>query len=409
MEIKSTNYSEALKKFTDWIESHEKRLTSDCHCPTQQTIPIQTPTSGTTPTATESAANTTNGQLKAREANHTADSGLNIINEDNETFAISNEINSTTHIHSNNDTQLSSNQTNGIPKDPIGSSTPLHPPAPSMTPTPNGHTNFQNWKNVITYHQNLQTDIEYFGKQLNCELKGHLKLDKSLAKEESDNAAALEARWHKLWLNHLEQLVVVERTRRCPKHNSTLIGKPPSSPANKGMAKVQRRRPISYPNNHAEMFEWDYKYTLSLTGCHKENGSNIDLDSVDEQITKNLTEFGENYELWFGKEDEVASIALHSRPPSVEPAEKPEIAKAVVTSDPNSHEDINCNLLMLTTPSSMFSVDASKCLHSQEKEKGYKWRHMGTFLLIVLALVFSAVYHEPHHIHKSYYHTQPPV
>lgn len=264
-----------------------------------------------------------------------------------------------------------------------------------------------NWNNVITQHQDLQNEVENDGKQLNCELKRHLTEDKSSNKKQWDEFADLESRWHKLWLKSLEQLVVVERTRRCPKHNSTIIGKPPSSPANMSMAQPSRRRPISYPNNYSERLEWDYKHTLSLTGCHKENGSHIDLDSVDEQTTKNLTEFGENYELWFGKEDEIACVAMHSRPPSVEPAEKPEIAKAVVSSNQNSHEDVNCNLLMLTTPSSMFSVDASKCSHNQGQN--HLWRLIGPFLIAIFLLIFSALYHEPHHMHKSYYHTQPPV
>lgn len=304
MEFKSTDYSEAFKKFADWVESNEKRLNSACHC-----CPPQT-----------------------------------------------------------------------------------------------GHQ--KSWKHVITYHQNLQNEVEDFGKQLNCELKRHLNEDKSCTKEQWDESTDLEERWHKLWLKSLEQLVVVERTKRCPKHNSTIIGKS-SSPANKSVARPQRRRPISYPNNFSERLEWDYQHTLSLTGCHKENGSQIDLDSVDEQVTRNLTEFGENYELWFGKEDEIACIDLHSRPPSVEPAERPEIAKAVVTSNSNSSDDVNCNLLMLTTPSSMFSVDASKCSHNHKQS--YIWRIIGPFLFAFAVLIFSALYHEPHHMHKSYYHSQPPV
>ena len=267
-------------------------------------------------------------------------------------------------------------------------------------------TGKQIWKPVIAYHQNLQSEVESFGKQLNCEVKRHLSDDKSCTQENLDESTELEGKWHKLWLKSLEQLVIVERTRRCPKHNSTLIGKS-SSPANKNVSKPQRRRPISYPNNFSERLEWDYQHTLSLTGCHKENGSQIDLDSVDEQVTKNLTEFGENYELWFCKEDEIACIPLHSRPPSVEPAEKPEIAKAVVTSNSSSSDDVNCNLLMLTVPPSMYSVDASKC--SRSRKHHHIWRVLGPFLFAFALLVFSSLYSEPHHMHKSYYHSQPPV
>lgn len=309
MESKSSNYSEAHKKFADWVDSSEKRLDSACHCCPPQTGP-------------------------------------------------------------------------------------------------------QGWNHVISCHQKLQTEVEDFGKQLNCELKRHLNEDKSCTQSQWDNASNLEDRWHKLWLKSLEQLVVVERTRRCPIHNSTLIGKSstsPSSAANKSVARPQRRRPISYPNNFNERLEWDYQHTLSLTGCHKENGSHIDLDSVDEQVTKNLTEFGENYELWFGKEDEIACIDVHSRPASVEPAERPEIAKAVVRApETNSSEDVNCNRLMLTTPSSMFSVDASKCPHKQ-KQSHIIWRIVGPFLFAFAIFLFSALYHEPHHMHKSYYYSQPPV
>lgn len=272
----------------------------------------------------------------------------------------------------------------------------------SSTLLPNGIIK----ETIINYHQNLQTEVEEVGKQLNCELKRHLSEDKSCTKQHQEESTQLEERWHRIWLKSLEQLVIVERTRRCPKHNSTIIGKP-SSPANQSVAKPHRRRPISYPNHHNERLEWDYKNTLSLNGCYKENGSQIDLDSVDEQVTKNLTEFGENYELWFGKEDEIACISMHSRPPSVEPAERPEIAKAVVSSNLNSHDDVNCNLLMLTTPSSMFSVDASKCSHHHKQ--GHFWRFVGPIIFAVLLLIFSTFYHEPHHMHKSYYHTQPPV
>lgn len=261
------------------------------------------------------------------------------------------------------------------------------------------------WKHVIKFHQDLQTEVEEYGKQLSCELKNHLNEDKSCSKKHKE-VTDLEERWHKLWLKSLEQLVIVERIRRCPKHNSTIIGKP-SSPANKSVANPNRKRPISYPNNFNDRLEWDYKNTLSLTGWHKENGSQIDLDSVDEQVTKNLTEFGENYELWFPKEDEIDCIPMHSRPPSVEPAEKPELAKAVVTSDPNHHQDVNCNLLMLTTPSSMFSVDGSKYSSFKNKNNNYLWRFL--LLLLVAALGYSAFYQEPHHMHKSYYRNQPPV
>lgn len=311
MEFKSANYSEAVKKFAEWVENNEEVLNSTCHCCPE--------------------------------------------------------------------TKLSSTLlSNGIIKETI-----------------------------VSFHQNFQTEVEDFGKQLNCELKRHLNEDKSCSKEQWKESKDLEERWHKLWLKSLEQLVIVERTRRCPKHNSTIIGKPTPSPANKSMAKAYRRRPISYPNNYNDRLEWDYRHTLSLTGCHKENGSHIDLDSVDEQITKNLTEFGENYELWFGKEDEMACIAMHSPPPPVEPIEKPEIAKAVVTSDSNSHDDVNCNLLMLTTPSSIFSVDATKC--SRNHKPGYTWRYIGPFLIALFVLFFSTIYHEPHQMHKSYYPTQPPI
>lgn len=241
--------------------------------------------------------------------------------------------------------------------------------------------------------------------KLSHEVKLHIAEDKSCTKQQWKESKDLEHRWYKVWLSSLEQLVVVESLRRCPKHNSTLIGKPSPPPA-KVVGRTNRIRPISYPSNSNERLEWDYRHTLSLTGCHKENGSQMDLDSIDEQITKNLTEFGENYELWFGKEDEVACVTVHSRPPSVEPAEKPEVAKAVV-SDLNTNGDVTCNLLMLTTPSSMFSVEASKCIPS--KRRSHTWRIIGPILFAIFVLLFSAIYQEPHHMHKSYYHTQPPV
>lgn len=266
-------------------------------------------------------------------------------------------------------------------------------------------------KNVILYHQNLQNEVEDFGKKLNCEVKRYLNADKQSSEDDYRKSSNLEDKWHKLWLKSLEQLVIVERARRCPKHNSTIIGKSSPSPANKSIARPQRRRPISYPNNYSDRLEWDYQHTLSLTGCHEENGSQIDLDSIDEQVTKNLTEFGENYDVWLAKEDEVACVPLHSRPQSVEPYEKPELAKAIVTSNARS-QDVNCNLLMLTTPSSMFSVDATKFSPYHHnlplKKRCQTWRLLGSFLFALIVLIY-ALYHEPHHMHKSYYHAQPPV
>lgn len=342
MEFKSTSYSEAFKKFADWVELNEKKLNSACHCcPTSKPLTNHETTTTTTTTTTPPNG----GPIK--EIEKTLDSSIN------------------------------------------------------------GQNRLHTWKHVITLHYNIQIEVENSGRQLNCELKRHLNEDKTCSKQQWDDAASLEGRWHKLWLKSLEQLVIVERTRRCPKHNSTIIGKPSPLPAQMSTGKPQRIRPISYPNNYNERLEWDYRHTLSLTGCHKENGSQIDLDSVDEQVTKNLTEFGENYELWFGKEDEVISITTHSRPPSVEPAEQPEVAKAVVTSNSNHHEDVNSNLLMLTTPSSMFSVDASKCLHNQKQS--YTWRLIGPFLFAFILFIYCALFHEPHHMHKSYYLTQPPV
>lgn len=324
MELKSSNYSEAFKKFASWVETNEKRLNSACYCCPKTQI---------------QATNETNS-AKITNAN-------------------------------------------------------------SNTPQNRLH----NWKHVIDFHQNLQTEIEDFGTKLSCETKRHLNDEKeTCVKEEWSKVADLEVRWHKIWLKSLEQLVIVERIRRCPQHNSTLIGKP-SSPANKKAAKPQRIRPVSYPTNYSERLEWDYRNTLSLTGWHKENGSQIDLDSVDEQITKNLTEFGENYELWFPKEDEIDCIPMHSRPPSVEPAEKPEIAKAIVTSDPNHHQNVNSNLLRLTTPSSMISVDASK--YSFREKNKYPWRSILFVLLSLIVLIFSTLYQEPHYMYKSYYRTQP--
>lgn len=357
-DYKSADYNEARKKLVDWIETNENRLNSACHCNFQQQ-PSQ--------------------QLQASQQHQPLQNHQQ------------------TNGHSTNPTtNIAPTTTNNISTTTI------------TTPNPSNH-HPQTWKHVILYHQNLQSEVEEYGKQLNCELKRHINEDKSLNKTHTDDSSELEGRWHKLWLKSLEQLVVVERTRRCPKHNSTIIGKSSSSPANKSVARPQRRRPISYPNNFNERLEWDYnQQTLSLTGCHKENGSQIDLDSVDEQVTKNLTEFGEEYEEWFGKEDEIACVPVHSRPPSVEPAEQPEIAKAVVISNSNSSEDVNCNLLMLTTPSSMFSVDASPSPRIQ-KRSSLLCRLVGPVLIAFALLIFSALFQEPHHMHMSYHHSQPPV
>lgn len=326
MANESSNFDEAFKKFSEWVETNENLLNTACHCcPTQ---PQQT-----NPTSNISTENSPNVRTSFND--------------------------------------------------------------------------FRSWKSVIEYHRKLQQEIEEVGYKLNGKLKCFLNEDKTISDDQRDESLSLEGRWHKLWLKSLEQLVVVENSRRCPIHNTTLIGKPTlkTSP-NKRLVRSHRIRPLSYPNSN-DRLEWDYKYTLSLTGCHKENGSQIDLDSVDEQITKNLTEFGENYELWFGKEDEIANI-VHSRPPSVEPVEKPEIAKAVVTSDSNLNGDGNFNLLMLTAPSSILSIDGSKCPHKSRKPC-FLWRSLVSIVFVVVLILFSSLYHEPHQMHKSYYNTQPPV
>lgn len=361
----SKNYGEAYEKFAEWVADKEKLLTSTCHCCPK------------------------------------------------------------------------GNSNTSIPKQPVenGSKQLL-----SSTPLSNGTSNGTSTESIVSFHRKLQEEVENRGKQLNCELRHHLEEDKLCTKDHWDQSGALESRWHQLWLTSLEQLIIVERNRRCPTHNSASTGRQtthqlklhqqtnnntsssssrsPLLVAYKKSSSLRgspRKRPISYPNNaYTDRLEWDYKNTLSLTGCHKENGSHIDLDSVDEQITKNLTEFGENYELWFGKEDEIVLLDLHSRPSSVEPSEKPEIAKAVIitpttTNSNSSTNDVNCNLLMLTTPSSIFSVDASKCSRQEKPQASYRWRFFGAFLFTIAALLFSSLYTEPHHIHKSYYHSQPPV
>lgn len=340
MELKTSNRQEAYEKFAFWVETNEKKLNSACHCCPQ--TKSQTATNGT-PCQKE------NGCIREP----------NIIEEEIVT---------------------------------------------PVSVLPNGHQKTHSWRNVISYHQNVQTEVEDYGKQLNYELKQHLSEDKTSTEKDWSEFKDLEERWHKLWLKSLEQLVVVERARRCPKHNSTIIGKPAPT-GDKSIARPQRRRPVSYPNNYSDRLEWDYNHTLSLTGCHKENGSQIDLDSVDEQVTKNLTEFGENYELWFAKDDDISLVPIQSRPPSVEPAEKPEFAKAIVTSTPKTHEDVNPNLLMLTTPSGMLSVDFNRY---PRKRSTFR---MFTFpvLLAIVLLIISAVYHEPHILHRTYYHKYPPV
>lgn len=353
MEPKSSNYEDAFKKFADWIESNEKRVNSACHCCPQLTsTPLQ-------------PQQQSNGASPSDNFKH---------NSSTKTPPTPTSINATTRS--------------------ITQSSPT---------TPNHQQHPQTWKHVILYHQNLQNEVEDLGKQLNCELKRLLHDEKSPSKSQIDQSQELEARWHKLWLKSLEQLVVVERTRRCPKHNSTIIGKSStSSPASKSVSRLQRRRPISYPNNVSERLEWDYQpNTLSLTGSHKENGSQIDLDSVDEQVTKNLTEFGENYEMWLADADEVSD--LQSRPPSPLRDEQPIIAKA----DPKITDDSSNQVWMITTPSAVLSVDATKCSHIQ-KQSNF-WRIVGPCLLAIAFVAFSALYSEPHHMHKSYYHTQPPV
>lgn len=268
-----------------------------------------------------------------------------------------------------------------------------------------------NWKSVIENHQIIQNEVEQYGHHLNWELKQLLKKDKTITKEQRDYAAALEDRWKKLWLKSLEQLVVVENDTRCPAHNSTMIEKPivKGTPNDKRLLlrRTKRTRPFSYPNNN-ERLEWDYQHTLYLTGCHKENGSHLDLDSVDEQETKKLTEFGENYEVWFGKEDEVASIPVHSRPPSVEPAEEPEIVKAIVSSNDNFNGDVNFNLLMLTTQPSVFSIDTTKYSNGKRTSRAH-WIYIFSAIFVVIAFMITNIFQEPHQMHKSYQYSQPPV
>lgn len=320
-ENRSSNFSEALKKFSKWVVAHENKLDTACHC---------------CPSPNNSSEGTNN----------------------------------------------------------IRNST-------SSTPDK------KNWKSVIEYHHKLQGEVESHG-YLNNELKQFIIEDKTITNEQRDEAKSLENRWHNLWLKSLEQLVIVERTRRCPKHNTTIIGRPfiRSANSNKRLLRSERIRPLSYPNGN-DRLEWDYKHTLSLTGCQNE-GSQIDLDSVDEQATKSLTEFGENYELWFGKEDEIANISVHSRPPSVEPAERPETAKATVISTVNMNGDGN-NLLMLTAPPPIQSIDGSKCSQTKEKQLSYSWRLVLSSIIVIIIVMILGFCQKPHQMQKSYYISQPPV
>lgn len=209
MELKSPNRQEAFKKFASWVEANEQKLNSACHCCPK---PLTTAAISTTTNGTSCQQLTENGYTK-------------------EPTIIEEELLANVPILANGQQRA---QQNG-------------------------------WRNVINYHQNLQTEVEDLGKQLNCELKRHLSEDKTSTEKDWSESKDLEERWHKIWLKSLEQLVVVERTRRCPKHNSTIIGKPAPT-GDKSIARPQRRRPVSYPNNYNDRLEWDYKHTLSLTG-----------------------------------------------------------------------------------------------------------------------------------------------
>lgn len=380
----SADYQEAYKKFSEWIEFHEGKLNAPCDCcpPTSNLTVSNEPNQNTTST-------TSSVTKPLKESNGLSHKSSNQLGGD--------EI-ATLNGYGKNGLTAGANGGNGkVTIDAISTSN-------------------QCLNSVIKHHQEFRDEIVEYGQKLNFELKRHLNEDPSLINERTQQSSKLEDRWHTLFLNAFEQLVVVELTKRCPKNSST--DKHIRSVANKkqklqntimnrvssSMSK-QRIRPMSYPNNNVDI-EWDYRHTMSLTGGHKENGSHIDLDSVDEQVTKNLTEFGENYELYFGKEDDITSFPVHSRAPSVEPDEKPKLAKATITSD-SKQDDVNYNLLMLTTSSSMFSVDATKCLH--KRTPSFFKRLLVSLLLAIFLIIFSALYHEPHHMHKSYYNSQPPV
>lgn len=321
--MESSNYDEAFKKFSHWVESNENQLKTACYCCPRQTNPT--------------------------------------INESDDT------------------------------------STNTKPP-PNPDP--------KKWTSVIEYHREFQQKIEDLGYQHSGDIKRFLDEDESITDEQKLEIETLEERWHRMWIKSLEQLVVVEKGPCCPNHKSSVTTKPSfNSTLNyRRPIHTNRVRPLSYPNCN-EALDWDYRHTLSLTGCHQENGSQIDLDSVDEQETKKLTYFGENYEVWFCKEEE---NIVHSRPPSVEPPERPELAKAVVTSDSNMNGDGNFNLLMLTAPSSILSIDGSKWTHSKRRSSFF-WRYLAAIIFVIILILFSSIYHEPHQMHRSYYSTQPPV
>lgn len=308
MENTSTEYSEAFKKFADWIESNEKRVRDACSCPTESNL--------------------------------------------------------------------------------------------------QKHAHLKSGKDVINYHSDLQNEIEVVGNQLLRELQHQPKPEgKSETDKQWKEIRQLEERWHKLYLIHLEQLVIVEKNRRCPIHNITMIGKPIHPPGVNRLVQAHRRRPISYPNNQGDRLEWDYApHTLKLTGCHTSNGSQLDLESVDEQQTRNLIEFGENYELWMANEDEVPGPAMHSRPQSVEPPEKPEIARAVETSNSATN---NINTLTVTKPSSMYAVEVNHHSHGF-CSRLWHFAIMAVLFGTLIGVLFPAL-QDPHLIHRSYRDAQPPI
>lgn len=310
---------------------------------------------------------------------------------------------------------------------PISSSTPIN--------KCNGQTNGleeldkqNNYEQDVELNPNFTTineRIKFFisiEKQLEQEGNKHVLETQLLVIDENDQEKRkvddLRQRWLDLLLDSKTARVEVEKCPNGPIRSKRTNVLRHIGPQKRNITysvmnsarKILRRRPMSFPYEGG-MFEWDnHLSTITLTGIQKQN-QDTDLDSVDEEATRDLTEFGEYYEKWLseGESCTTKDIVFHSRPPSVEP-DKPEIAKATITqTDPLDF--MPYNLLMLTAPSEMISVDATKCHDNywQQKRnvKTNHWHLLRYIIAICFFLVFT--FYDPPQLHKSYHYTSPPV
>ena len=382
---RSDSFAEAYDKFSKFLEETQNKLDKSCCC---SLIQHQQATSSTPDK--ELRTNNSNGTCNLTPNNSSQISTNSALSIANASSCHLSPIATTTKTHHLlvNDvdkTNISNDFKPSLPNSSNKKSTSLHN---------------KTWTDVILYHQEIQNEIETVGLVHSNDVRENSVDLSDQARVESVN---LRSRYEKLWLLSLEALVRVESHSSCPIHSfkNSSLKKP--LPRTVPKARISRR-PVSFPNSSYNGLEWDYTSSMALVGIQKSSEKPYDFDLVDEQTTRSLTEFGENYDLWL--DNEISKDTYHERPPFVEVAQAKVIDKRIEESKSSLSKP-----LTLTKPSDTISIDGSRYQdHTWNfKDDESSWRHVRYYLLIfIIVSVVSVLYYEPPHLHK-YYYISPPI